>query len=123
PLTDNGGPTFTMALQPGSPAIDAGNSFSAPATDQRCVPRPFGLAADIGAFEFWPTLQVSISGVNTLDILASGTSGQTCRLLRSANPPNGAPIPTTQIGPNGTALFHDPRPSGNACRFYRLVMP
>ncbi len=51
-LTDNGGPTLTMALLPGSPAIDAGDTASAPVTDQRGLPRPSGLAADIGAYEF-----------------------------------------------------------------------
>jgi hypothetical protein len=60
PLQDNGGPTQTMALMPGSPAIDAGNS-SGPSTDQRGDPRPVdftgipnaagGDGADIGAFE------------------------------------------------------------------------
>ena len=52
PLANNGGPTLTMALLPGSPAIDAGNTSLAPATDQRGFPRPAGLAADIGAFEY-----------------------------------------------------------------------
>jgi hypothetical protein len=52
PLADNGGPTLTMALLPGSPAIDAGNTSLAPATDQRGFARPAGLAADIGAFEY-----------------------------------------------------------------------
>ncbi|MCR4410833.1 MAG: Ig-like domain-containing protein [Thermoguttaceae bacterium] len=51
PLADNGGPTQTHALLPGSPAIDAANSAAAPATDQRGVPRPQGAEADIGAFE------------------------------------------------------------------------
>ena len=35
PLQDNGGPTFTHALLPGSPAIDAGKNFAAGTTDQR----------------------------------------------------------------------------------------
>ena len=52
PLADNGGPTLTMALLPGSPAIDAGDTSLAPPTDQRGFPRPFGAAADIGAFEY-----------------------------------------------------------------------
>ncbi|NIS81781.1 MAG: hypothetical protein GTO14_16590 [Anaerolineales bacterium] len=49
-LLDNGGPTFTHALLPGSPAIDAA-SDDCPATDQRGVSRPFGDACDIGAYE------------------------------------------------------------------------
>jgi hypothetical protein len=123
PLANNGGPTLTMALLPGSPAIDAGNTSLASATDQRGVPRPFGVAVDLGAFEFWPTLQVSLSGTNSIDILASGFRGQTCRLLASSNALNWVPMATNQIGPNGTALFHDTRPPGSTCRFYRLVMP
>jgi hypothetical protein len=60
PLQANGGPTPTMALQAGSPALDRGNS-SGLATDQRGAPRPFdfasitnavgGAGSDIGAFE------------------------------------------------------------------------
>ncbi|MGI6782870.1 MAG: choice-of-anchor Q domain-containing protein [Aminivibrio sp.] len=50
-LADNGGPTKTMALREGSPAIDAGTAEGAPATDQRGVARPRGNAFDIGAFE------------------------------------------------------------------------
>jgi hypothetical protein len=34
PLADNGGPTETHALLPGSPAIDAGENESCPETDQ-----------------------------------------------------------------------------------------
>jgi hypothetical protein len=49
PLSANGGPTATMALLAGSPAIDAG--ADCPATDQRGVARPQGAACDIGAFE------------------------------------------------------------------------
>lgn len=55
-LADNGGPTKTMALGAGSPAIDAGDTFLAPQTDQRGILRKDGdfngvVAADIGAFE------------------------------------------------------------------------
>lgn len=59
-LTDNGGPTQTMALSPGSPAIDAGVAAGA-TTDQRGMPRTVddpGVAntggsdgTDIGAYE------------------------------------------------------------------------
>jgi hypothetical protein len=51
PLQNNGGPVQTMALQPGSPAIDSGGAGPCPATDARGVLRPAGGACDIGAFE------------------------------------------------------------------------
>ena len=53
PLQDNGGPTWTMALLPGSPAIGAGSATIAgvTTTDQRGVPRPSN-RIDIGAYEF-----------------------------------------------------------------------
>jgi hypothetical protein len=60
PLQNNGGPTFTQALLPGSPAIDQGES-SGSTTDQRGFRRPVDLpeianaiggdGADIGALE------------------------------------------------------------------------
>lgn len=60
PLADNGGPTRTMALLSGSPAIDAGDDAACPPTDQRGVPRPFGAHCDIGAFELnQPTFSIS----------------------------------------------------------------
>jgi hypothetical protein len=50
PLADNGGPTQTRALLPGSPAIDTGGE-TCPEFDQRGVARPQGPACDIGAVE------------------------------------------------------------------------
>jgi hypothetical protein len=49
PLGNYGGPTQTVALLPGSPAIDAGTAAGAPPTDQRGKGR-VGVV-DIGAFE------------------------------------------------------------------------
>lgn len=52
-LSDNGGPTHTHALLPGSPAIDAGTNALAIPFDQRGegFPRVVGTLTDIGAFE------------------------------------------------------------------------
>ena len=55
-LANNGGPTQTMALGAGSPAIDGGDGGVAPPTDQRGLLRNDGngdgiVAPDIGAFE------------------------------------------------------------------------
>jgi hypothetical protein len=53
PLADNGGPTRTHALLPGSPAIDAGSNPGALENDQRgaTFARTSGTSTDIGAFE------------------------------------------------------------------------
>ncbi|MBI3151028.1 MAG: hypothetical protein HYZ21_02755 [Chloroflexi bacterium] len=52
PLANNGGPTQTMALLPGSPAIGAGGDDACPSADQRGITRPQGVHCDIGAFEY-----------------------------------------------------------------------
>ena len=54
PLQDNGGPTRTHALSPGSPALNAGKVSAAVSFDQRGFPRVVGSKPDIGAFEFDP---------------------------------------------------------------------
>ena len=59
PLQNNGGPTFTHALLPGSPAIDAGdpNFTPPPDYDQRGpgFVRVFNGRIDVGSFEVQPT--------------------------------------------------------------------
>jgi hypothetical protein len=73
PLQNNGGPTPTMALLPGSPAIDAGvNNFALDlsgnslTTDQRGHWRICGASVDLGAYELTvpatPTVSVSDAG-------------------------------------------------------------
>jgi hypothetical protein len=89
PLADNGGPTLTHALLPGSPAIDAGDNAGCAAEpvsnlDQRSQLRPIdgngdGVATcDIGAFEYgditapvWAAgsaLSASAIGLSTLTL-------------------------------------------------------
>jgi len=87
PLADNGGPNKTMALQPGSPAIDAGNNATCPTTDQRGINRPQGSDCDIGAFELVtklyanPNLVAVDEGDATLIITGSGFTSPTSQVL------------------------------------------
>ncbi|HSI86585.1 MAG TPA: choice-of-anchor Q domain-containing protein, partial [Candidatus Methylacidiphilales bacterium] len=67
PLGLYGGSTRTMALQAGSPALDAG--FTSLLSDQRGIGRPQGSLADIGAFE-------STGILYTLTYVATSGSGQ-----------------------------------------------
>jgi hypothetical protein len=66
PLQDNGGPTQTMALLVGSPAIGAGDPTDAPPTDQRGAPRIVNGTIDIGAYEVQPAPAPSCSVVQSL---------------------------------------------------------
>jgi CSLREA domain-containing protein len=50
-LSNNGGPTLTMASTTGSPAYNGAQSYASTSTDQRVITRPQGLACDLGAFE------------------------------------------------------------------------
>ena len=59
-LAENGGPTATHALLPGSPAVDGASACASPTADQRGTPRPIGAACDIGAYEaVFPALSVT----------------------------------------------------------------
>jgi hypothetical protein len=82
PLADNGGPTLTLPLLPGSPAVDAANTLEAPPTDQRGFPRPYGAAADIGAYEAMPlyTLALSASPPEGGSVWGDGTFGSGSRV-------------------------------------------
>jgi hypothetical protein len=91
-----------MALQTGSPAIDAGNAASCPGTDQRGINRPQGSACDIGAFEVVQQLEVVPSliaideGDASLTVFGIGFTGGS--IVRW----NGVDLPTTFI--DGTTL-------------------
>jgi hypothetical protein len=72
PLQDNGGPTLTRALLPGSLAIDKGDTSRT--TDQRGAHRPFddpnstnggGNDSDIGAYEFQGVPPMLLANVST----------------------------------------------------------
>ena len=91
PLQDNGGPTETHALIQGSPAIDAGNGPSCPATDQRGVGRPTDgngdgtPACDAGAYEFVDAclndpgkVTPGVCGCGVPDVDANGNGALDC---------------------------------------------
>lgn len=93
-LQDNGGPTQTIALQPTSPAINAGNSVLL--TDQRERVRPYlylgvplsntGNGSDIGAFELGSTITPQLGPtftVTTTSDHAGACAADDCT-LRSA---------------------------------------
>jgi hypothetical protein len=93
PLGGYGGPTPTVPLLAGSPAIDGGNTAAAPATDQRGHARPYGAAADIGAFESSPPF-----------FIGGQVSGHTLRdevtiVIGSSN------LTTTNLGTYGISAF------------------
>lgn len=131
-LADNGGPTRTMALLVGSPAIDAGETATCAnlyvsGLDQRGVSRPQGFACDIGAYEldqapsvvsilrasanpssatsvdFTVTFNEAVSGVNTDDFSLTTSGAVTGALVATVS--GGARIYTVSVNTgtgNGT---------------------
>ncbi len=63
PLGYYGGPTQTMALRTGSPAIGKGSVQSG--FDQRGLPRPQGTPSDVGAFQSGPLVVNTTTDYNT----------------------------------------------------------
>ena len=124
PLADNGGPTLTMALLPGSPAIDAGSAVGAPATDQRGIPRPQGAGVDIGAFEYLSspifTGATMLNATNRQLQLCGLSPNQTLTLQVSTNLLNWWDATNFTAGSNGVFQCVDPIPGDGQLRFYRL---
>jgi hypothetical protein len=117
-LQNNGGPTRTMALLPGSPAIDAGTTNGTPVADQRGFSRPwdfpsypntfFGGGADIGALEM-QSLPLDI-GLHAHDGIA---------IIHIAVEPAGPLTSPFRISKNGTSysiVLTDPT-SSDASKF------
>jgi hypothetical protein len=67
PLANNGGPTETMALHPGSNAIDRVPAPCGTDPDQRGIARPQGAGCDAGAYELAPpAITSATAGTPTL---------------------------------------------------------
>jgi hypothetical protein len=81
-LTNNGGPTQTIALQSGSPLINAGSNPASLLSDQRgFTPRVVGAAADIGAYEFGAAAPTAPPTVATLAVNGSGAQRSEVRSI------------------------------------------
>lgn len=123
-LSNNGGPTPTMALLVGSPARDAIIS-NFPPTDQRGVARPQGPAADIGAFEAvvdsTPFLVPARVG-QSLTLTFNAQAGRPYRLLSSTKFTNWSSIATNTALSAGPLQFVEPIVAGPPV-YYRVVTP
>ncbi|RLC02661.1 MAG: hypothetical protein DRI57_29880, partial [Deltaproteobacteria bacterium] len=113
-LADNEGPTLTMALQAGSPAIDAGNATACEATDQRGVERD--AACDIGAYECDGISVSSVSAPADGSYKAGDTVSITVTFSEDVTV-TGAPQLTLDTG--GTAVFDSV--SGDTLTFTHTV--
>jgi hypothetical protein len=112
PLQNNGGPTSTLALLAGSPAIDAGDSALPPGVyDQRGTGyrRIAGSAIDIGAFEF-QTTPPTFFVLNTND---AGT-GSLRQAILDANALPGDKIIAFAPGVTGTVKLASKLPDLNS---------
>jgi predicted outer membrane repeat protein len=90
-LANNGGPTQTMSLLSGSPAIDAANDAVCAAApinnlDQRGIARPLGVHCDIGSYE----------------LVADSTPPTVISITRAS------PNPTNAASVNFTVTFSEP---------------
>jgi predicted outer membrane repeat protein len=99
PLQDNGGPTQTMALLPGSPALNAGDPAQLGTADQRGVARSGGV--NIGAYQASASALV-VTGP------ATATAGTPFDLTVQAVDP----FLQTAVGYTGTVTFSSADPYG-----------
>jgi hypothetical protein len=124
-LAENGGPTETIALRPGSPALDQGKSAAGEAVDQRGLTRPVDIASlpnapggdgtDIGAYEFQvPVAQITsgpAAGASVAEAIVSfgfdaneAAAGFDCSLDGGAAIPCTSPATLSGLT-NGTHTF------------------
>lgn len=126
-LANNGGPTLTLSLLAGNPAIDAGDSANAPATDQRGFVRPAGVNADIGACEGnsspRPRMWISLAPRHGLDIFVCGLTGLTSRLLTSTDLTSWSALMTNVVGQDGLTFFPIAASPNEPARFHRIALP
>jgi uncharacterized repeat protein (TIGR01451 family) len=119
-LSDNGGPTRTIALEPGSPAIDAlpsdvngcGTTIT---TDQRGVSRPQGSGCEIGAFEVVPPgADLSITNSAAPNPVVSGNRLTYTLTVTNSGPQDATGVTVTDVLP-GSLHFNSVSSSQGTC--------
>jgi hypothetical protein len=138
PLASNDGPTPTMALLHGSPALEAGGDavLGAPynlTTDQRGFPREARGHVDIGAFEFQPIATPPAlvilpgSAAGEFQFAFTNISGATFSVLSCTNllmPASDWTVigQALEIAP-GRFQFTDPQTTNDPNQFYGVSSP
>jgi len=130
PLADNGGPTWTMALLPDSPVIDAAATLPDVTTDQRGVVRPYGTAPDLGAYEWNGTsfyADFRLSALTTTGaqwrMRVAGPTNRSFRLCISSNLAEWLDLRTNTTDDRGLIECLDDSTADWPVRFYRVVSP
>jgi parallel beta-helix repeat protein/predicted outer membrane repeat protein len=104
-LGSNGGPTQTIPLLVGSPAIDAAKAAvcaSAPVSgvDQRGITRPQGAGCDIGAYEFVPLPTTTTLAIST----NPSVYGQSVTFTANVSSGSGTPTGSVTFYDNGVSI-------------------
>lgn len=126
----NGGATLTLPLMPDSPAIDAAMPVVGIDVDQRGVPRSFGAAPDIGAYEwngtnfysFFVLTKITMNSGNC-ELSGAGPTNTSFRLQGSGNLMDWQDIQTNMTGPLGLFDVLQLLNQGSSLHFYRTVSP
>jgi hypothetical protein len=110
PLANNGGPTQTMALQQGSPAIDTIPAANCPATDQRGTTRPDNgeISCDMGAYEFSDPVDHDLALTNmpnNITTNATSSQGATVTYTLPTVVDEDNPLPAVSCTPASGSVF------------------
>jgi uncharacterized repeat protein (TIGR01451 family) len=112
------GNTPTMALQPGSPAIDAGDDSNALPADQNGVVRPQGPQSDIGAFEAPPpSADVSLSKSASSGTAQIGDTLTYTLTVANAGPDTATGVTVSDSWPSQLTFVSCSATGGGTCVF------
>ncbi len=127
PLANYGGPTWCMALLPGSPAIDSADSSDFPPIDQRGFIRTIGDGPDVGAYEYGSgplnVLELTLlAGTNALQLSFTATGSSVYLLQGSTNLFDWINLSTNGPFASPTNISQTISLEGFPARYFRLKM-